>query len=132
MCREPGHQASGTVLKTLYNSQADSWNCKVKLFESIISTTLLYASHICYLERLEIVQSNFYKKLLGLSNCAPNFALRLDLNLVKIAYRVLYMALNWVETLLASEPTRFAKVCLLRQVAKHKDRMLNDIQNKYN
>ena len=81
---------------------------------------------------MEIIQSNFYKKMLNLSSCAPNFALRLELNLVKIAYRVFYMALNWIETLLSSEPSRLARICLLRQVALHQARDENDIQAKYN
>lgn len=38
--------ATGAVLRTISNCKTDSWNCRVRLFESSISSTLLYASYI--------------------------------------------------------------------------------------
>lgn len=85
-----------------------------------------------YLENMEIIQTNYYKKLLSLPLGAPNAALRLELDLTKLSYKVLSGALNWIEVLLASDPNRLAKIVLLRQVVLHENKSQNNIQEKYN
>jgi len=117
-----GKIALGSVAQTISKFKTDSWDGRVKLFDSIISSTMLYAAEVWslrYCENIEIVQSSYYKRALSLPKSTPNAALRLELGLVKLSYRVFKRAFDFVINVLQMEPSRYPKICLFRLVHLH-------------
>lgn len=78
---------------------------------------MLYLSPIWalrYLDKLEITQVEFYKRLLNLPRCTSSSALRLDLNLDKLEIKVISATVNWIIKILEMDDSRYPKVCLVR------------------
>ena len=112
--------AMGAVMQILFNSKKDSWNSKMELFDSMVSSVLLYAAPVWslrYLENIEFIQSEFFKKLLSLPKTTANATLRLELGLVKLEYEVFKLLWKWIAAILKMGDERLSKKCLLRQVA---------------
>ena len=109
--------ATGTALSILSRAKSDSWDGSLKLYNGIVSSTLLYGSQVWgirYIDALERAQTNFFKRLLLLSGCTAGYALRVELGLVPLAYRVVKLAIDWIVRVLDMDQTRLPKVCMVR------------------
>ncbi|CAG5084250.1 Similar to Transposon TX1 uncharacterized 149 kDa protein (Xenopus laevis) [Cotesia congregata] len=111
--------ASGTVSSILTKLKAESWLGKVQTYNCMCRSMLLYLAHLwCLkpnnLERLESAHLEFYKKILSLPVCTPNYALRIELNLQHTSILVLKQALTWVIRILEMDESRLPKKCFLR------------------
>lgn len=74
----------------------------------------MYSSPICsirYLPILERVQTNFYKKLLNLPSCTPNYAVRFETNTSPLSVDVFKLTLNWAENIFNMSEDRYPKLC---------------------
>lgn len=79
--------ASGTVISIETAAKHISWNPSVKLFESMITSSLLDAFPIwglSYVDELDTVHMNHFKRLLKVIKNTPNYANRLKLTFNKI------------------------------------------------
>ncbi|CAG5075424.1 Protein of unknown function [Cotesia congregata] len=115
--------ATSTALATLAKLKADSWSGKIKLYNSLVRSTLLYQAHLwCigsdYIEMLESAHIDFFKKLLTLPKCTPGYAIRIELNIEHSAVTLLQASINWTIKILKLEDHRLPKICLL-QLLKH-------------
>lgn len=125
--------ATGSVTALLQRAKSDAWESKAKLYDSIVSATLLYGAHIWglrYADVLERAQLNFFKKLLLLPRDTPSYAVRMELGLTHIAFKLLNAAWSWIVRLLRMEDSRLPKLCLMRLVWLHRHGQALD--NKYN
>ena len=64
--------ATGTALSILSRAKSDSWDGSLKLYNGIVSSTLLYGSQVWgirYIDALARAQTNFFKRLLLLPGC---------------------------------------------------------------
>ena len=112
--------AIGAAMQTFCKSKSDSWDCKLKIFDSIVTSILLYAAPVWslnYLNNIEIVQTDFFKRLLSLPKSTANATLRLELGLVKLEHKVFKLTWRWIVAMLEMGDERYAKKCFLRQVA---------------
>ncbi|CAG5100682.1 Similar to jockey\pol: RNA-directed DNA polymerase from mobile element jockey (Drosophila funebris) [Cotesia congregata] len=124
--------AVGAAISTLAAIKADSWESMLKIFDSIVASTLLYASHIWglrYLNHIEITQFSFFKRLLFLPLGTPSADLKLELRIRNVKVQVLKMALSWVCKVLDMPNHRLPKICLLQLIKLAKNR---DTNLKYN
>lgn len=120
--------ATGSVLSTLAIGKNDSWQGIMKLHDSIISATLLYAVPVWglrYTESLEKGQLNFFKKILCLPRNTSNSILRLELGIDKIELRIVDLTLNWIIHLLKLPNTRLPKKCFLRHLELYRSGVRN-------
>lgn len=125
--------ASGVVTTLLQRAKSDSWDSKARLYDSIVTATLLYSAHIWglrYAETLERAQMNFFKRLLLLPRDTPGYAIRLELDLNHISYRLLDAAWAWILRVLSMAESRLPKLCLMRLVQLHRNAQY--IDNRYN
>ena len=109
--------ATGTALSILSRAKSDSWDGSLKLYNGIVSSTLLYGSQVWgirYIDALERAQTNFFKRLLLLPGCTAGYALRVELGLVPLAHRVVKLAIDWIVRVLDMDQTRLPKVCMVR------------------
>lgn len=112
--------ASGTCLSILGKGKSNSWDATTKLFDSIGRSTLLYAVPawgLPYLDTLEVAQMYFFKRFLLLPSNTANGALRLELNIDRIAYSAIRLIWGWLIRVLKMNNTRLPKICLLRLIA---------------
>lgn len=117
--------ASGTALSTIAKLKADSWSGKLKLYNSLIRSTLLYKAHLwCvrpdYIDMLEAAHLDFFKKLLSLPKCTPGYAIRLELNIEHSAVTLMQASINWIIKILKLEDHRLPKICLFQLLKRQK------------
>lgn len=111
--------AIGAVTGILGKLKADSWEGQIRLYESIVVSTLLYASPIWGLREfgvLETAQLSFFKRLLLLPDCTTSSALRLELGLIKIKFKVFHMTWRWLMKLLKMTEERLPRICFNRKL----------------
>lgn len=112
--------ASGAVLNMLARAGCDSWGASEQLYESMITSTLLYGVVVWglrYLDQIEKAQMNFYKRLLHLPSYTPNWCLRLELGIVKIAHKAMRLTWNWFIKILKLPDKSLPKLCMIRLIA---------------
>ena len=100
--------------------QIDSFETYKKIFESLAKSILIYASPVYALqtlEALERVQTQFYKRILGLPQSTPGYAVRLETGISHIALTVFKNTVNWIIKILLMNEKRFPKISLLKQVS---------------
>lgn len=116
--------AIGASMHLIVNIRADSMEGKLKLFDGVVSPTLLYGSPIWslrYTDKIEIVQTEYLKRTLSLSRVTNNAALRLEFGIVKLEYKVFKLAWNWIIQLLEMDDERLSKICFKRQLHLYKN-----------
>lgn len=107
------------MLALCANPRIDSWKARVKLYDSTVLATLLYAAPawaLRYADKLEKVQLEFFKRLLRLPRSTPSASLRLELGLLKVDLKILRLTYNYVIKVLSMEPTRLPRICLISQI----------------
>lgn len=110
-------KALGALLVTLNNAKVDSWETRIKLFDTTVLSILLYGAPLTglrYINELEIVQTDFYKKLLSLPRSTPHCIVRLECGASRVAYKLLLLAWRWVIRVLEMNDDRLPKICFLR------------------
>ncbi|CAG5084824.1 Similar to LINE-1 reverse transcriptase homolog (Nycticebus coucang) [Cotesia congregata] len=113
------HIAIGTVGSLLAKSKSDAWQTKIKLFDSIISPSLLYAAQVWGLDRLDIIektQDRFLKQIFLLPQNTPGYLLRLEFGLTSLSVRLMEYVWNWIICILKMAPDRWPRLCLLRLI----------------
>lgn len=106
--------AIANVMSTLANSECVSWEARLKLYDSIILNSLLYASPVWslrYFDEIERVQLSFFKQLLQLPKCTPGYFVRLECGLRPVAVKALYLTLVWWRLLQRMNERRLPRLC---------------------
>lgn len=106
------NMAIGSVSNILISSKSNSWDTKMRLYESIIKSTLLYGAQIWglhYIEKIETVQLKFLKTLLHCPRSTPNYMLRLETGVRNISISIWKSCLSWWKRLLTMSDTRYPK-----------------------
>lgn len=114
---QKAQSAAGVALSTLANIRAKSWRGTLRIYDAIVASTLLYASHLWglrYLDVLEKSQPSFFKRLLLLPSGTPSAALKHELDLLNVRTRVLRLALGWGSKILDMGNHRISKICYNR------------------
>ncbi|XP_046597851.1 uncharacterized protein LOC124294787 [Neodiprion lecontei] len=112
--------AFSAVHPTLIKAKTDSFECINKLFDSIVVSTLIYASPIWairYLDMIEQVQVEFFKRIFGMSRSTEGALLRVELGRLPLALQVITATWNWTIKILEMEEDRYPKICLRRLMA---------------
>jgi hypothetical protein len=117
-----GMKALGSLWPLFYRGKVNSWEVHKKLFESMVSSAILYSSHVWgwnYEDIVEKVQSHFVRRLFQLGFKTPTFAMWLETDSYKLKLTIERRTINFVVRILNMAETRIAKMCLnaLIQVA---------------
>ena len=124
--------AVASTLKLITNTKLKIWKKIQLLYESLVSSVILYSSpvwSINYLNLLEKVQNQFFKVILLLPKCTPDYAVRLEIKRDRLAVNIFQLVLNWISKIISMNNSRYPKICLkkLIEIDKRKDCIL-----KYN
>ena len=109
--------AMSSVFSLIYRNKIDSWKVVMRLFSAMVSSVLLYAAPIWslrYLTNIEIIQTQFLKKVLNLAQNTPNCCLRLETNSTPLAVTVFKNSIRWVDNLNKMDGSRYPKICFER------------------
>lgn len=123
--------AMSSTLSLCSNAKIDSWPARLKLFDSIVSATLLYAAPfwaLSYVDLIERAQMEFFKRLLNLPRTTANYTVRLELNIVKLALKVLAATMGYIVRVLLLSDDRYPKICMLKQFDMYRR---NPVYDKY-
>ena len=66
----------------------------------MIESIILYAAPVCAIRtmtELERVQTQFYKRLLGAPRCTPDYAIRIEVDVVQIKVKIFKAVLKWIK-----------------------------------
>lgn len=121
--------ASNSTLSLIYKMRTLAWSSSIQLFQSMVSSVLLYLAQVWslrYFEDMERVQTTFYKKLLHIPKCSPNYAVRVETGSTRISVCIFRFLLNWIEKILKMSDVRYPKKCFLRlrELSKRDDSKL--------
>jgi Reverse transcriptase (RNA-dependent DNA polymerase) len=89
---------------------------QLKLFNSLVKSVILYSSHVWslrYIDKLERVQTNFFKKLLKLPKNTPDFFVRLEAGVSSISVSVIRQALVYWLKLVSSKKCSLLNNCYI-------------------
>ena len=105
-----------STIKLITYTRLDSWaKCK-RLFESLVTSIILYSSPIWsirHIDLLEKLQCQFFKKLLNLPPCTPNYYVRLINDLQSMSTKNFKLILNWINCILIMSDEMYPKICFL-------------------
>lgn len=125
--------ACAATLSLICKLRTNSWEVYCKLFNSLVTSIIMYGAPVYairHLEDLEKVHMLFYKRLLNLAQCTPNYAVRLETGERHIAVDVFKVVIAWIIRVLEMTDERYPKICFLRLAALFK---ANRVKNyKYN
>lgn len=131
-----GKQATGVVRGIIAKSKLTSWPTKMSLYNSLILSVLLNNAQIWglrYIEVLERVQVNFFKKLFLLPPNTPDSIVRLEFGVVHISLTIFKLTINWLIKLLSMKSSRYPLICFKRQLQlDHADPTYNWVQQVIN
>lgn len=117
-------QATTATLAGVSRLGVNSWGSFLTLYNSMIFSILLYAVPAWGLqcgEDLEVGQLDFFKSLLFLPRGTPGWALRLELNILPLEYKIMTLIWNWFIKILESSNDFLPKICLLRLIKLAED-----------
>jgi hypothetical protein len=106
---------SEAVINVLRSSRSDTWESKIKLFETVVLPTATYGAEVWGLsctEHVEKVQLHYFKRLLLLNNRVSNWALRLETGRIKLENLIFFKSLELFIKILAMPEHRYPKICL--------------------
>lgn len=109
-----GKMAISSVKSILINSKMTSQESRMKLFHSIVRATLLYGAEIWgsrYENEVEVVQTQFLKSVFCLSRCTPNYMVRLEFGVIKVAHQIMKQMLGWWLRMMLMSEERYPRIC---------------------
>ena len=107
--------AMGAALSTCKSANLYSFNAPLKLFDAIVTNSLLYAAPIWaiqqrFMDEVEVIQSLFLKKTLCLPRNTSSHMLRCETGSVKLKCRIFENLLKFWYRILCMEDNRLVKV----------------------
>jgi hypothetical protein len=125
--KKKGLGAVASLWNLLPTSRVNSWETHRKLFNTIVSTAVLYSAHvgaIQYPDVLEKVQSQFLRRIFHLDFKTATYAMRLETDSPRLELTLWKLTLNFTIRLLQMGDTRIAKICYLELLK------IADVDNK--
>lgn len=120
---------TGSVMSLMSRSKIISWNSRITLYESMVLNSISHCIGVWglrYPALLERGQVRFFKNLLHLPRCTPDFAVRLESGMLPLSFLIFKMSLSWLEKVLSLRENRLPRMCFNRL------RQLENVDVKYN
>lgn len=115
--------ASQQVKHILCKGKSEGFAPKIKLLNSVINATALYAVEIwgaCHIEILEKGKLRFLKSILSMAQNTPNHYVRLETGVEHMSIEIWKRILNWWYKILKMEDSRTPKILYNRLVVLDK------------
>ena len=93
-----------------------AWNKIENLFESLTSSLLLYNCEVWslgYLDLIEKIQSQFFKRILGMLNCTPGYTIRLETGRRQLSVKIFESIVKWIIKIQSMPRDRLPRISLL-------------------
>ncbi|KAL1447226.1 hypothetical protein WDU94_000608 [Cyamophila willieti] len=115
--------AIATVKHMFIQTKVDSWDARIKLYEAIIRSTLMYGCEVWGVAQLDVMekaQNEFFKNLLYLAKCTPGYMIRQETGVSPIKLHAIDQILNWIVKLENMACYRYPAMCYKRLLDLHK------------
>lgn len=106
--------ATSSTISLLKKTKIVPWEKVVQIFDALVISILTFTCQVWslgYLDMIEKVQSQFFKKLLCLPKFSSNYAIRLELNRPNLAVIVFNQVLGWLRKIINMGDERYPKIC---------------------
>lgn len=124
--------ATSSTLSLIKNVKLRSWSKIISLFDALVVSIVAHASIVWaprYSSIIEKIQCQFFKKLLSLPICTPNYAVRIEIGRSPIMLTVLKLILRWLTKLLNMNSKRYPLICFQKL---YEDSKTSACDMKYN
>ena len=102
--------ASGSTIALIKRTKINDWNRINYLFDALIGSIISASCAVWgprYLDLIERLQCQFFKRILGLPQCTPGYALRVELGRTSMAVNIFKSILGWIAKIMAMGRDRF-------------------------
>lgn len=104
--------ASSRLIEIMTKSKFQGWEARKTIFNSLVTSTLLYGAEIWsprYLEEIEKVNTRFYKRVFNWPKSTPNYIVRAEAGVKHIGGEALKRILQWLRKLQTLEEDSILK-----------------------
>ncbi|XP_015123156.1 uncharacterized protein LOC107045392 [Diachasma alloeum] len=111
--------AIATANSILRRTKAEDWHSRIKLFDSLVSYTLLYGIQTWgpdHLNEIEKIQTDYFKRIFLLPSNTPGYHIRLKLGIQHLALRALNFIWDWICKVLKMNHERWPYICLMETI----------------
>ena len=115
-------QTIGRIWNIFINTRMTALNPKIKLFNSIIKSALLYGAEVWGVDRfveVERVQLWFIKKLFWLKPSTPSFKIYLEFGILPLWIDSIKSFFGYMQRVSCYEDHRFPKICFKNRFGDH-------------
>jgi len=95
---DKGKNSLNALFNVFYRCKLKTFNSHYKMFQSYVQSIILYCAPIWGLrnmERFDIYQSKFLRRLFQLPNCTPRWFLRLETNILPLEFTLIRATLRF-------------------------------------
>lgn len=101
----------------LVKSQLQNWKARIQIFNTTISTVLLYGAEtwaLRYYHQLDTITCSFIKRTYNLQLCTPAYIIRTETALERVEVKALERTLKWHKKLETMDNSSLPKKCHMR------------------
>lgn len=124
--------AVNSSLSIINKVNENQWVTNERICDSLVISVLFYSIQVWglrYLDKIERMQINFFKRLLRVPINTPAYAVRLETGRKRLEVRVFKLILTMMERILQMSDERYPKICFNRL---RDTKFLPDLNEKYN
>ena len=106
--------AINSTARIVRQTQLYSWDKIRYLFDSLVKSVLCYNAEVWslpFLEKLDKIQTAYYKIILSLPVNTPNHAIRMESHSISLKLVLFTKILKWLSKLNAMNDNRYPKIC---------------------
>lgn len=126
--------AMGALWKILTANKLNNWQKRSALFESLVTSVLLYCSGIWglnHMMEIDKTQRNFMKIVLGIPKSTPGYMLRKETGTYPLEIQILKRALSYLVKIRNRQDSHLSKICLEQLKALHASSTKGNLRNWY-
>jgi hypothetical protein len=106
--------AENSLIQLFNRSRLTTLRNRILLFNSMVRSVLLYCSStwaLSVIDKLEMYQINFFRRILGLPKYTPHWLIRLETGTTQIRSFVLKLALGFIDRIMTKDPDSLVRQC---------------------
>ena len=106
--------AGASLRGVLARAKCSSWEATLRTYDAMVTSVILYGTEVWalrYSDSLERAQCRFFKYMLNLPRCTPNYMVRNEAGVDHLESAILNRMLRWWQKILKMDSNRFPRLC---------------------
>jgi len=113
--KQKARKAIGVIKQILRKGKTSQWETICKLFDSMVTSVLLYGAEVfslSYLEEIEKIQTLFFRSILGVGHGVRGGLIRLETGRGKLSHAIFRRLINFIRRISKMADDRYPKIVL--------------------